>query len=123
MELVKIGKYFKDLILSNEAVSEDLDDKIFPLVAVEGTTFPFLVYRRSGYRPSSNKDLEDEIVNLEVSILSDSYEEGITVTDNVLDALIGQSSQHIDRVRILGTNEDFLQDTYIQRLQLEIYLK
>lgn len=123
MELVKIGKYFKDLILSNEAVSEDLDDKIFPLVAVEGTTFPFLVYRRSGYRPSSNKDLEDEIVNLEVSILSDSYEGGITVTDNVLDALIGHSSQHIDRVRILGTNEDFLQDTYIQRLQLEIYLK
>ena len=123
MELVKIGKYLKDLLLSDNTVAEYLNDKIFPLVAVEGTTFPFLVYRRSGFVPASNKDLEDEIVTMELTILSAKYEDGIDVTDAVLNALIGQRSQYIDKERILGTSEDFLQDTYIQRLTIEIYLK
>lgn len=123
MNLVKIGKYFKELLLSDPTVSEDLSGKIFPLVAVEGTQFPFLVYRRSGYRPSGNKDLEDEVVNLEIAILSASYEEGVNVTDAVLDAINGASTEDIDNVKIIGTNEEFNYDTYIQNIQIEIYLK
>lgn len=122
MKLVKIGKTLKDLLLSDETVSEYLTDKIFPLVAVEGTTFPFLVYRRSGYTPVSNKDLEDERVTMEVAILSDRYENSVNVADSVLTGLQG-SNEDIDYVKIIGTSEEFSDDIYIQKLIIEIYLK
>ena len=122
MKLVKIGKTLKDLLLSDETVSEYLTDKIFPLVAVEGTTFPFLVYRRSGYTPVSNKDLEDERVTMEVAILSDRYENSVNVADAVLTGLHG-SNEEIDRVKIIGTSEEFSDDIYIQKLIIDIYLK
>lgn len=122
MKLVKIGKTLRSLLLSDNTVSEYLTGKIFPLVAVEGTTFPFLVYRRSGYTPVSNKDLEDEIVTVEVAILSDKYETSVDVADAVLTGLHG-SNEEIDRVKIIGTSEEFSDDIYIQKLIIDIYLK
>lgn len=122
MKLVKIGKTLRSLLLSDNTVAEYLTGKIFPLVAVEGTTFPFLVYRRSGYTPVSNKDLEDEIVTVEVAILSDKYETSVDVADAVLTGLHG-SNEEIDRVKIIGTSEEFSDDIYIQKLIIDIYLK
>lgn len=122
MKLVKIGKTLRSLLLSNDTVAELLTGKIFPLVAVEGTTFPFLVYRRSGYTPVSNKDLEDEIVTVEIAILSDKYENSVDVADAVLTGLHG-SNEEIDRVKIIGTSEEFSDDIYIQKLIIDIYLK
>jgi hypothetical protein len=122
MKLVKIGKTLRSLLLSDDTVAEYLTGKIFPLVAVEGTTFPFLVYRRSGYTPVSNKDLEDEIVTVEVAILSDKYETSVDVADAVLTGLHG-SNEEIDRVKIIGTSEEFSDDIYIQKLIIDIYLK
>lgn len=122
MKLVKIGKTLRSLLLSNDTVAELLTGKIFPLVAVEGTTFPFLVYRRSGYTPVSNKDLEDEIVTVEIAILSDKYENSVDVADAVLTGLHG-SNEEIDRVKIIGTGEEFSDDIYIQKLIIDIYLK
>lgn len=122
MKLVKIGKTLRSLLLSDNTVAEYLTGKIFPLVAVEGTTFPFLVYRRSGYAPVSNKDLEDEIVTVEVAILSDKYETSVDVADAVLTGLHG-SNEEIDRVKIIGTSEEFSDDIYIQKLIIDIYLK
>lgn len=122
MKLIKVGKTLKDLLLSDNTVSELLTGKIFPIVAVEGTTFPFLVYRRSGYRPASNKDLEDEIVSVEINILSDKYENSVDVADAVLTGLHG-SNEEIDRVKIMGTSESFSSDIYIQRILIDIYLK
>lgn len=122
MKLVKIGKTLRSLLLSDNTVAEYLTGKIFPLVAVEGTTFPFLVYRRSGYTPVSNKDLEDEIVTVEVAILSDKYETSVDVADAVLTGLHG-SNEEIERVKIIGTSEEFSDDIYIQKLIIDIYLK
>lgn len=122
MKLVKIGKTLRSLLLSDNTVAEYLTGKIFPLVAVEGTTFPFLVYRRSGYTPVSNKDLEDERVTMEVAILSDKYETSVDVADAVLTGLHG-SNEEIDRVKIIGTSEEFSDDIYIQKLIIDIYLK
>lgn len=122
MKLVKIGKTLKTLLLSNQAVATVLTGKIFPLVAVEGTTFPFLVYRRSGYVPASNKDFEDEVITMELAILSDKYETSVNVADAVLTGLHGSNSD-IDEVKIIGTSEEFSDDVYIQKLIINIYLK
>lgn len=123
MKNFKIGKELTSILLNNEDVTNVLNNKIFPLVANAGTTFPFVVYRRSGYRTDGNKDYADEIVSVELAILSQKYEESVNVADIVADALNRKETNIIDDIRIVNIYEDFSEDTYIQKISIDIYIK
>lgn len=123
MKNFKIGKELTSILLNNEDVTNVLDNKIFPLVANAGTTFPFLVYRRSGYRTDGNKDYGNEIVSVEIAVLSPKYEESVNVADVVADTLNGKNTEIIDDIKIVNIYEDFAEDTYIQKMSIDIYIK
>lgn len=123
MKNFKIGKELTSILLNNEDVTNVLNNKIFPLVANAGTTFPFVVYRRSGYRTDGNKDYADEIVSVELAVLSQKYEESVNVADIVADALNRKETNIIDDIRIVNIYEDFSEDTYIQKISIDIYIK
>lgn len=120
MKNLKIGKDIKQLLLNNASVVKAIGDKVFPLVANEGTTFPFVVYRRSGYRPYSNKDYSDEVASVEMAILSDKYIDSVDVADKVANALEHKSTEDIDDIEIENATEEFNTDIYIQKLNLRI---
>lgn len=123
MKNFKIGKELKTILTSDEELTSYVENKIFPIVANAGTTFPFIVYRRSGYRPQSNKDYEDEIVSIDIAVLSDKYEESVDVANATADALLGKETDIINDIRISNINEDFAEDTYIQNIGIDIYIK
>lgn len=56
MKSLEIGRIIKNILSQDEELSRQVGSKIFPLVADKGTSFPFIVYRRDGLTPSSNKD-------------------------------------------------------------------
>ena len=123
MKNFKIGKELTSILLNNEDVTNVLDNKIFPLVANAGTTFPFLVYRRSGFRTEGNKDYSDEIVTVELAILSQKYEESVNAADIIADAVDRKETNIIDDIRIVNIYEDYSEDTYIQKISIDIYIK
>ena len=100
-----------------------LGNKIFPLIAPAKTTFPFLVYRRSYYTPQSNKDYDGEKVGIEIVIVSTQYEEGVDIADAVADALIHHTTDNIDDITAITMSEDFIEDTFLQRITIEATLK
>jgi hypothetical protein len=51
MKNFTVGKELTALLIADSTVQKLVDNKVFPLVANAGTTFPFIVYRRNGYRP------------------------------------------------------------------------
>lgn len=123
MKSFTIGKELKTLLTNNPNVTEKLDNKIFPLVANAGTTFPFLVYRRNGYKPYNNKDYTDEMVSIEIAILSPNYEESVETANIVADALNGKETNVISDIKITNNYEDFSEDTFIQKLNVDIFIK
>ena len=123
MKNFEIGKDIKALLSSSTEVSSALGDKIFPLIAAAKTTFPFLVYRRSYYSPMGNKDYDGERVGVEIVIASTQYEEGVKIADAVADALLHKQTQIIDDIQAVTMSEDFVEDTYLQRITMEITLK
>nr|DAZ05102.1 MAG TPA: Protein of unknown function (DUF3168) [Caudoviricetes sp.] len=56
---------------------------MYPLVADEGTTYPFVVYRRSSLQPSSTKDRYSykESATVEVIVASNSYPDSIALAE------------------------------------------
>ena len=123
MKNFEVGKDIKTLLSLSPEVSSALGNKIFPLIAAAKTTFPFLVYRRSYYNPMSNKDYEGERVGIEIVIASTQYEEGVKIADAVADALLHKQTQTIDDIEAINMSEDFVEDTYLQRITMEITLK
>lgn len=121
MKNFRIGKEINRLLTESNVLG--VSDKIFPLVANPNTTFPFLVYRRIGYQPRSNKDYLGEMISIEINIASEKYEESVDIANSVADILQGKETDLIEDIQLTNVSEMYLQDTFIQNLQFIIELK
>lgn len=120
MKNFKVGKDIKNLLVNDTNVQSKLNGKVFPIVANEGTQFPFVVYRRSAYRPQSNKDYSDEVVSMEIIILSTKYDESVDIANVVAEALDRKTTEIISDIQLTNISEDYIDDTYVQRLFIDI---
>ena len=123
MKNFKVGKEIVELLKSGNSVTDYVGNKIFPLIANATTTFPFIVYRRNYYTPESDKDWENEKCGIEIVVASSKYEESVNIADAVSEALNHKTTEDIEDIRITNTNEDFYEDTYVQRINIEITIK
>ena len=118
MKNFKIGSEIRDVLSS--ALGDNVKKKIFPLVAPANTTFPFIVYRRSGYTPNSNKDFQSEIVFIEIAVITTEYAESVEIANNIADTLQAASSENIEK--ITGTNiiEEYISDSFVQKINISV---
>jgi hypothetical protein len=101
--------------------------KIYPLVADTKTSFPFIVYRRTGITYNNNtKDriLYKEIATLEIRVASDKYDEGIEIAEAVRSALLNIKGIYADldiyQIELVDSEEIYNEDTYLQNIIINI---
>ena len=123
MKNFKIGSEIRNVILSSSAVKNAVDTKVFPLIAAAGTTFPFVVYRRSSYSPQSDKDVLSESVYMEIAIICTNYEQSVSIANDVADALIQYESDTIEEIKVTNISEEFISNSFVQKVNLQIDLK
>ena len=123
MKNFKIGSEIRNVILSSTAVKNAVDTKVFPLIANAGTTFPFVVYRRSSYSPQSDKDVLSESVYMEIAIICNNYEQSVSIANDVADALIQYKSDTIEEIKVTNISEEFISNFFVQKVNLQIDLK
>lgn len=123
MKNFKIGSEIRNAILSSTTVKNAVDTKVFPLIANAGTTFPFIVYRRSSYSPLSDKDTLAESVYMEIAIISTNYERSVSIANDVADVLIHYESDTIEEIKVTNISEEFISDSFVQKINLQIDLK
>lgn len=118
MSGLAIGKAIKSILGGIE--------KVYPLVADEGTTFPFVVYRRSALTPSSTKDRYNhkESAIVEIIVASNSYPEGINLAEYVKDKMENTrgifNDVNVGEITLISADEDYLEDTFIQKMNFNI---
>lgn len=123
---LQIGKAIYNILSNDTRVTDSVGHKIYPLIADTGTTFPFIVYKRTGIKPSDSKDrfIYSEDTYVEVVIASDKYNESIEIADMVKDALQGKrgdySGINIYDIGMTDADEDYIEDTFIQTLTFNI---
>lgn len=123
MKNFKIGSEIRNVILSSSAVKNAVDTKVFPLIANAGTTFPFIVYRRSSYSPQSDKDALSESVYMEIAIICNNYEQSVSIANDVADVLIQYESDAVEEIKVTNISEEFISDSFVQKVNLQIDLK
>ena len=123
MKNFKIGSEIRNVILSSTEVKNAVDTKVFPLIANAGTTFPFVVYRRSSYSPQSDKDVLSESVYMEIAIICTNYEQSVSIANDVADVLLAYESDTIEQIKVTNISEEFISNSFVQKVNLQIDLK
>lgn len=128
MSTLQVGKVIYETLSTDNDVAARVGKKIFPLVANEKTTFPFIVYRRGGLQENSDtKDrlLFGEEASIDVIIAADTYNESIELAEYVRVALLGKrytttAGYRIGKVKLYDAIETFQDDTFLQTLKFNI---
>lgn len=118
MSGLQIGKAIKSILSGI--------DKVYPLVADEGTTYPFVIYRRSGLYPSTTKDRYSfrEMATVELIVAAATYPDSISLAEKVKGTLEHTRGKFNDIVigdiTMINADEDYLEDAFIQKLTFQI---
>ena len=122
---LNIGKVIKDILYQDETLNNLVKNQVFPLIAEENTTFPFIVYRRNIIRKSSTKDyVNDEIASVDVVVASDKYSQSVEIAERVRFILErgGYEGENfsVDNITLSNASEQYMQNTYVQTLTFDI---
>lgn len=119
---LQIGKAIYHILSNDKDVVDKVQNKIYPLIADVDTTFPFIIYKRTGIEPADSKDrfIYSEDVYVDVVIASDKYNESIEIADLVRTALLQGSYDDIKDINLTDADEDYIEDTFIQNLTFKI---
>ena len=98
---------------------------VYPVKADEGTTFPFIIYRRvSGDNKSSKDGIYSSIANIEVNLVAQSNEESIELAEKVLQKLEAArgpiAGLDIWTIRMIDSNETWIENSFIQCLKFSV---
>lgn len=118
-----IGSAIYNLLKS--AVGEETSNNIYPLIADDNVTFPFVVYFRDNVEPTITKGgySNTDIVTMNVVICSDNYKESLELANKVrlsLDGIRGTyTGVDIENSQFIGCTEDYSDKTFIQLLNFK----
>lgn len=131
MKNFSIGSEIHSLLMADSAVTAQIGNKLFPIVATKRkdengneieVSFPFAVYRRTAYEPQDNKDYQGEKVYIEIFVAAEGYKQSLNIANSIADALNGKSTENIEEIKIVNMWEDWQSDTYLQNITVEITL-
>ena len=130
MESLELGRVVKSILLQDEEISRQVGTKIYPIIAEKGTSFPFIVYRRDGLTPSTNKDklVYDTQVRISLIVASSDYRQGLGICSKVIDVLLASQGRTIGGLEITDlelqdTSEEYREDTFLQLLSITVNIK
>lgn len=109
------------ILKDSTKITDIVGDNIFPLVAEEGTTGDYILYKREKYDAEWNKmGKTSDKCEVYINVVSDNYERGKIVAAAVQDALEGSFSSPDMTIRLLDSTEDYTDKKFIQVLLFSI---
>lgn len=118
--MLRVGKSI-NYLLTNSEVNTIVKGRIFPIIADQGTAYPFITYRRNGSSNDSNKDsIYEDTTTVELVIASVSYQESMDIAVKVREALEKKRYDNIKDIRLVDASEDYVSEAFIQNLVFTI---
>lgn len=118
--VIGIGAEIYALLTASEKLTAIVGEKIYPMIADEGATFPFIVYQRSGTAAAGDKDGSEQRVTMTVTIAADNYRTSVEAAAAALDALQNRRTARVDDVRLDSAAEAWYNDTFLQTLNFTL---
>ena len=119
---LSITKYVLKLLKANTTLMDLVPyDKIYPIAATEGTTFPFIVITRDSVLPAYNKDgCFEDTVTVTATVVTDKYNVSYAIASEIRNSLEGKRYKddniYISQITMQSANETIYNNAFIQQL-------
>ncbi len=109
------------LLSNNPTIQSLVGDKIYPLVAPQGTSGDFIAVQRDGYRREDTK----MGIALQASVffttaVSEDYDRSLAIAEAIYDALEGDHPEYESRIRMEDYGEEYIDSKFLQVLKFNL---
>ena len=92
---LSINKYIYSILSKDEGLKKLVGNKIYPLIAEESTTFPFIIFRKDNILTSYSKDGSvNDSVDFSIAIASTNYQDTILIAELVRTLLENKRTEY-----------------------------
>lgn len=119
---ILIGKVIYSKLISNQLIADIVKDRVFPVIAEQTTTFPFIIYYRVSISNNLyNKDgsVEDTVV-YSITVVSTNYNESAELANEIRKIFdkkqITNDIMRITDSRLIEIDESYEDNSYVQKL-------
>lgn len=120
-EKFTVGTTLRKTLLSNTELQKHISNQIYPLIAPENTSGDFIVYKRNNYKKDYTKEyLVVESCTIAFIVVADNYDKSQQIALLVNDILENTVLEDNTNIRLIESNEDYLDEKYIQELIFNI---
>lgn len=119
---ILIGKVIYNTLIEDDVIQSYVGSRVFPLVAEQSTTFPFIVYYRNGVQNTNyTKDgYSEDSVEFTVIAVSNKYDSSLMIANQIRKVLekkkITSEDMVITNIRLVDIDESWSDNSYIQTL-------
>lgn len=115
---ISVIKHIFRILSSDNTLNEMVGNKIFPIIAENDITFPFILVTRTSITPITFKTgVAVDKVTFQVVIEDVDYFRTVNIAERVRELLELRHSDYFKRIEFSNCYEDFINDAYKQILQ------
>lgn len=114
---LSINKYIYAILSTSTELKEIVGNNIFPLVAEEETSFPFVVFRRNNITPNyAKRQGVNDLVSFVISIADTNYSKTVEISEMIRNELELHRDDYFQSIQLESVSEDFIENAYVQEL-------
>lgn len=115
---ISINKHIYNLLINDDKLNELVGKKIYPLVAEESVSYPFIIFTKESAYAEYTKDLlTHDTVTISIAIAAINYFQTVEIAERVRQILENYRDGYFFNILLNNVTEEFVEDTYIQQLQ------
>lgn len=125
IDTLNVGSFIYNTLRADSklAVGLNIGNRIYPIVAEDGTSTPFIIYRRTGLTSNNCKDgYYEDTVRVEIKAVSNTYAESVKVINRIRQILEQQhfdwNKMRVEEVEIENASENYEFNAYTQTINL-----
>ena len=109
--------------MKNTQITDKIGNKIFPIVADDGTTFPFILIKKSGMTTNYTKcGAINDVVNATIEVVDNNYSRAVELSEEIRKTIERNKFNKISNVEVVNVIEDYVSDSYIITQQYKIMI-
>lgn len=125
IDTLNIGSFIYDTIKADKQLTDALgiSTNVFPIVAEDGTDYPFVTYRRTGLVSNNCKDgYYEDIVRVEIKAICATYIQSVQVINRIRELFECQHIEYenmtIEDTSIENASENYEYNAFTQTINL-----
>ena len=121
---ISVNKYIFQILSTDRQLKELVKEKIYPLIAEESTTFPFIIFKRNNIVTDYTKDGRvNDTVDVSIAIAAKNYNQTVAIAERVRELLELKRNEYFKLIQLTSVAEDYVDDAFIQELTFSAIVK